>query len=61
MTSLCEQLDSLLEEHPSVLKNPSRQELIHRAVENKEAVVSAMGALATWTPPESKGALPKIR
>ena len=31
MTSLCEQLDSLLEEHPSVQKNPSRQELIRRA------------------------------
>ena len=59
MTSLCEQLDSLLEEHPSVLKNPPRQDLIRRAVENKEAVVSAMGALATWTPPESTGRSPK--
>jgi phosphoenolpyruvate carboxykinase (ATP) len=59
MTSLSEQLDSLLEEHPSVLVNPPRKDLIRRAVENKEAVVSAMGALATWTPPESTGRSPK--
>ena len=59
MTSLCERLDAMLDKHKDVLINPSREQLIHLVVDNKEAVVSAMGALATWTPPESTGRSPK--
>ncbi len=59
MTTPCEQLDTMLDKHENVLKNPSRQEMIHLVVDNKEAVISAMGALATWTPPESTGRSPK--
>jgi phosphoenolpyruvate carboxykinase (ATP) len=33
--------------------------MIQAAVNNKEALVSANGALATWTPPESTGRSPK--
>ena len=33
--------------------------MIQAAVDNKEAIVSANGALATWTPPESTGRSPK--
>jgi len=49
----------MLDKHKDVLINPSREQLIHLVVDNKEAVVSAMGALATWTPPESTGRSPK--
>jgi len=59
MISLSEQLDTLLDKHPNVLTNPSRQEMIRLVVDNKEAVISANGALATWTPPESTGRSPK--
>ncbi|MGD8793921.1 MAG: phosphoenolpyruvate carboxykinase (ATP) [Anaerolineae bacterium] len=45
--------------HPDVLENPSRRTMIEEAVKNREAVVSAHGALATWTPPESTGRSPK--
>ncbi len=37
----------------------SRAELIEEAVNNREAVVSASGALATWTPVDSTGRSPK--
>jgi phosphoenolpyruvate carboxykinase (ATP) len=33
--------------------------MIQEVVENREAVVSANGALATWTPPESSGRSPR--
>ncbi len=59
MTSLCTQLDGILGQHANVLANPSRQELIRLVVKNKEAVISANGALATWTPTESTGRSPK--
>ncbi|MCX7750148.1 MAG: phosphoenolpyruvate carboxykinase (ATP) [Candidatus Bipolaricaulota bacterium] len=38
--------------------NPSRRELIAEAIARREALVSASGALATWTPPESTGRRP---
>ena len=41
-----------------VLRNPTRESLIEDAVKNKEALVSACGALATWTPVESTGRSP---
>ena len=51
-------LASLLEQ-PSIVKNPEREVLIRDAVEGREAMVSAGGALATWTPPESTGRSPQ--
>lgn len=36
-----------------------RKDLIQKAVENKDGVVAACGALATWTPPLSTGRRPK--
>lgn len=43
----------------AIVDNPTRESLIEEAVKNKEALVSACGALATWTPPESTGRSPK--
>ncbi|MEA3475210.1 MAG: phosphoenolpyruvate carboxykinase (ATP) [Candidatus Cloacimonadota bacterium] len=53
------ELNKLLQNHPGVLNNLPRKNLIRQSVENKEAIVSANGALATWTPPESTGRSPK--
>jgi len=52
-------LRELLEKHPNVKTNPSRKSLITDSVNRKEAKVSACGALATFTPPESTGRSPK--
>jgi len=52
-------LAQVLERHPTVANNPTRRQMIQAAVENKEAIISANGALATWTPPESTGRSPK--
>jgi phosphoenolpyruvate carboxykinase (ATP) len=49
----------LLKNHKNVLLNPSRQTMIQEAIDRQEALVSACGALATWTPPESTGRSPK--
>lgn len=54
-----ERLGQILKQHPNVLENPSRGQMIREAVENREALVSANGALATWTPVESTGRSPK--
>jgi phosphoenolpyruvate carboxykinase (ATP) len=48
-----------LDRHPRVIDNPDRRSMIQASVSNKEALVSADGALATWTPPESTGRSPK--
>jgi hypothetical protein len=56
---LAERISQLLERHPDVLRNPNRDVVIEEAVRNREAIVSANGALATWTPPESSGRSPK--
>jgi phosphoenolpyruvate carboxykinase (ATP) len=56
---LAERISQLLQKHPDVLPNPSRDVLIEEAVGRREAIVSASGALATWTPPESTGRSPK--
>jgi len=52
-------LTQLLERHPKILVNPDRQRIIQEIVHHREAIVSANGALATWTPPESTGRSPK--
>jgi phosphoenolpyruvate carboxykinase (ATP) len=52
-------INSLIDTHPEVFRNPDRWTLIAEAVKNNEAIKSANGALATWTPPESTGRSPK--
>jgi len=42
-----------------MILNPARPLLIEEAVANREAFISACGALATWTAPESTGRSPK--
>jgi phosphoenolpyruvate carboxykinase (ATP) len=54
-----ENLVQVLEKHPNAVNNPDRKSLIQAAVDNKEALISANGALATWTPPESTGRSPR--
>ena len=54
-----ESLDQLLEQHSNALVNPERRRLIEEVVHHREAIPSASGALATWTPPESTGRSPK--
>ncbi len=49
----------VLSKHPKVFKNSTRKEMIKEAVERREAMVTASGALATWTAPESTGRSPK--
>jgi len=44
---------------PTTQTNPRRQQMIRDAVRQGEAMVSACGALATWTPVESTGRSPK--
>ncbi len=59
MTKLLENLNAVLSKHGKIIENPERKKLIQEAIENKEAIKSANGALATWTPPESTGRSPK--
>jgi len=54
-----ERLESLLSQRTDLRRNISRAEMIRDAVNHREAVPSASGALATWTPPESSGRSPK--
>ncbi|MBN2232930.1 MAG: phosphoenolpyruvate carboxykinase (ATP) [Deltaproteobacteria bacterium] len=54
-----EDISRLLAGHGEVLKNPARRVLIREAVDRREVLVAANGALATWTPPESTGRSPK--
>ena len=54
--------DKLLEvtnNHSNVQVNLERKEIIRQVVENREAMVSVSGALATWTPKESTGRSPQ--
>ncbi|NHJ86466.1 MAG: phosphoenolpyruvate carboxykinase (ATP) [Asgard group archaeon] len=59
MANLLEKLDKILKDHKKVIQNPKREILIQESLDNKEALQSANGALATWTPPESTGRSPK--
>ncbi len=54
-----EDLYRLISEKEGVLVNAKRRELIKAVVKNREALVSANGALATWTRIESTGRSPK--
>jgi len=53
-----ERLSGLLKQE-SMIENPRRDQLIRDALRFGEAIPSATGALATWTPPESTGRSPK--
>ncbi len=53
------QLADLIAKKENVHINPKRRDLIKAAVKNKEVLVSASGALATWTRIESTGRSPK--
>jgi phosphoenolpyruvate carboxykinase (ATP) len=57
--NMIEELKKVLESHQDVRENLSREDLITKAVENKDAVVTPNGALATWTPSNSTGRSPK--
>lgn len=59
MINFTEALDQVLGKHPNVLNNLSRGETIRHVIDRREALVTANGALATWTPPESTGRAPK--
>jgi phosphoenolpyruvate carboxykinase (ATP) len=56
---LKEQITKAVKQHPNARINISRREMIQAVVDNKEAIISGNGALATWTPPESTGRSPK--
>ncbi len=49
----------ILDQHVDVRINPTRADLVDHAIAQREAIPSANGALATWTPPESTGRSPK--
>jgi len=52
-------LNAVLDKHSGILDNPARKEMIDIAINNRESLVTANGALATWTPAESSGRSPK--
>jgi phosphoenolpyruvate carboxykinase (ATP) len=52
-------LEELLERKALTLVDTERRDLIRRALQAKEAIASAGGALATWTPTHSTGRSPK--
>ena len=52
-------LNAVLHAHARVLPNPSRASVVEQALSRREAIVSANGALVTWTKPESTGRSPK--
>ncbi|MBC7093478.1 phosphoenolpyruvate carboxykinase (ATP) [Candidatus Bipolaricaulota bacterium] len=52
-------VDRALGAHPDVWENRGRRELIAEVIRRREALVSASGALATWTPSESTGRRPQ--
>ncbi|MFO7844325.1 MAG: phosphoenolpyruvate carboxykinase (ATP) [Bacteroidales bacterium] len=52
-------LNNIIKEHQNVFENLDRKALIKQVIDNREAIISKNGALATWTPPESTGRSPK--
>ncbi|WP_216616361.1 phosphoenolpyruvate carboxykinase (ATP) [Marinifilum caeruleilacunae] len=57
--NMIDDLKESLKKHSNIQENLSRESLITQAVENKEAVLTKNGSLATWTPPHSTGRSPK--
>lgn len=58
-SSLNRSLIDVIEGHEHVLNNLERKEIIKHVIDNREAIISKNGALATWTAPESTGRSPK--
>lgn len=58
-TALHKAMASVINEHNAIFDNISRKEIIKHVIDNREALVSKNGALATWTEPESTGRSPK--
>lgn len=58
-TSMIEKLKKSLKKHSNIQENLPREILISRAVENKDAILTPNGTLATWTPACSTGRSPK--
>jgi phosphoenolpyruvate carboxykinase (ATP) len=54
-----DKLAALLEKRGDVKRNIPREQMIRESIEYREAIPSANGALATWTPVESSGRSPK--
>ncbi|MEA1924129.1 MAG: phosphoenolpyruvate carboxykinase (ATP) [Pseudomonadota bacterium] len=54
-----EVVDAMLAARGQVAENIERKAMIQAVVDNREALIAANGALATWTPPESTGRSPK--
>ena len=53
-------IENFIKRHQKeIVKNPKRSKMIKKAVDNREAIVSESGAMATWTPKESTGRSPK--
>lgn len=52
-------LIDVIEGHKNLHDNLERKELIKHVLDNREAMASKNGALATWTAPESTGRRPK--
>lgn len=50
---------NLLKTHKNISANLPRRDVIKQAVEGREAMVSANGALAVWTPKDSTGRSPQ--
>lgn len=57
--SMIEDLKKSLKLHSNIRENLPREILISLAVDNKEAILTRNGALATWTPSHSTGRSPK--
>lgn len=58
-SSLNRSLIDVIEGHKNVFNNLERKEIIKHVLDNREAMTSKNGALATWTAPESTGRRPK--
>ncbi|MBW1645086.1 MAG: phosphoenolpyruvate carboxykinase (ATP) [Deltaproteobacteria bacterium] len=52
-------VEAMLQGHRQVKVNLDRRALIQATVDNREVIIAANGAVATWTPPESTGRSPK--
>ncbi len=52
-------IQSLISSHSAIHINPTRSQLISEVIANKEALVTATGALATWNPANATGRSPK--
>jgi len=58
-STLNRSLIDVIEGHKNLHENLERKELIKHVLDNREAIASKNGALATWTAPESTGRRPK--